>query len=385
MGREDTGRAVPVLDKQVAQEPEKPAVLCPENPQQTYLGRKLGGRSAQLMAEPAYLTVCTNSHIGFAITLAKSLRSAVPGARLLAYVADRFDAGILPNLDEIEFLATEALGIAGFQDMADRYNAFEFSTAMKAPCILDAIQRLGAKSAVYLDSDTFVLRPLDGVTKAFADGYDCILTPHITRPTRKGESPQDRSYLTAGVFNLGFAAFSSRQPAIDFLRWWAGKKREDCTVNLAAGVFVDQTYCNLAPAFIERLLVLRNPGYNLAYWNLDQRSVSIDADGSAMTEGEQVRLLHFSGADFRKPGLISRHSPGLKSAKAGDFGIIFDAYLAEVAANDALFPNGFSSIRFALPEPDPKSGTAAAKPLSIPSAPSERQKLAVRLRRMFKT
>jgi hypothetical protein len=337
------------------------------------------------MADLAYLTVCTNSHIGLAITLAKSLRSAVPGARLLAYVADRFDTGILPALDEIEFLATETLGVAGFQDMANRYNAFEFSTAMKAPCILDAIQRLGAKSAVYLDSDTFVLQPLDAVTTALADGYDCILTPHITAPTREHDFPQDRSYLTAGVFNLGFAGFSNRKPAIDFLQWWARKKREDCTVNLAAGVFVDQTYCNLAPAFIERLLVLRDPGYNLAYWNLDQRPVSIDPNGSAMTGGEQVRLLHFSGADFRKPGLISRHSPGLESAQAGDFGVMFDAYLAEAEANDALYPGGFSSLRFALLEPHPKSGAAAAEPLSIPSAPAERQKLAVRLRRLFKT
>lgn len=295
-----------------------------------------------------FVTVCTNSHLAYAITLARSLRAALPGAKLVTYITDKFDKVILPDLEEIEFVAAEAIGIEGFDDMAGRYNAFEFSTALKAPCILHALEKRGAVSVVYLDSDTLVLGPLDAVSKALAQGYDCILTPHITSPTREGEVPTDRAYLTAGVFNLGFAAFSNRPPAMAFLRWWSQMKREDCSVNKTAGVFVDQTYCNLAPAFIERLHVLRDPGYNLAYWNLAQRPVSFDEFGVASTGEHPIRLVHFSGADFRIPEVISRYNLGLNRDNAGAFAIVFDRYVAAVAANDVIHEGGFSSIPFAF-------------------------------------
>ncbi len=333
------------------------------------------------MSQVTYLTVCTNSYIGYAITLGQSLRSMVPGARLLIYITDKFQQAILPTFDEIEFVAAENIGIAGFEDMAKRYNAFEFSTAMKAPCILHAIKKRGAKSVIYLDSDILVLQPLDAVTAALDDGYDCILTPHITKPAGKGAFPPDNTYLLAGVFNLGFAAFSNREPAISFLRWWAQKKREDCTFNLAQGITCDQTYCNLAPAFIEKLLVLRDPGYNLAYWNLDQRPVTFARNGIAMTGNKRIRFVHFSGVDFRNPDTISRHNPKLTRQNTGNFAKIFDAYISAIGKNDAIHDGGFSAIEYGFAQKITPPPQIQEAPLAILRRPPRLERLAKRFRR----
>lgn len=335
------------------------------------------------MTDVAYVTIATNSHIGYAMTLAQSLRDAVPQARLKVYVVDGCRPSILPETDIIEFFDAETIGIEGFDDMARRYSAFELSAALKAPCILDALTKRGAEIVIYLDSDTFILQPLTEATSAIADGNDCVLTPHITRPTVPGEVLPDRSYLTAGVFNLGFAAFSNRPPAIEFLRWWAGRKRESCIVDTSQGMLGDQTYCNLAPAFIDKLKVLRHPGYNVAHWNLDQRDITFNAEGIALSNGELVKLAHFSGFDIRAPHIVSRHRPGLTRNAGSGFIRLFDRYAASVAVHDAIHPGGFSSIGFGFAEPEADPANAEAGIPSAKQRPPRHKLVALKLRRFL--
>ena len=316
------------------------------------------------MAQIAYLTICTHSHIGYAITLAKSLRAAEPQSRLLVYLADSYQDALLPMLDEIEFVHAAKIAVDGYDDMAGRYKPFELSTALKAPCVLDAILRLGAEAVVYLDSDILVLQPFKMVKAALEDGYDCVLTPHITQPTISGEFLADTAFLTAGTFNMGFAAFSNREPAIAFLKWWAEKKKQDCTINISRGIFADQTYCNLAPAFISRLLVLRSHAVNIAYWNFLQRSLELNADGVILTTGEPACFAHFSGIDLNDPNRISRHCPNLSPNDAGVFGTLFSRYFADLKENDAIRPGGFSSIPYGFSKPVPE-------PAAIPDNPAK--------------
>lgn len=304
-----------------------------------------------------YVTVSTNSHLGYAITLAKSLAGAMPGTRLRIYVADRWDPSILPELEEAEFIDASQCGLEGYLDMASRYGALEFTTALKAPCILHSLNQTKAAGAVYLDSDMEVLGSLSPLSQKLASGTDCILTPHITSPFKATDLPDEDSYLLAGIFNLGFAAFSNRAPAIDFLNWWASKKRKECTNNRLRGLFLDQSYCNLAPAFIENFETLRDPGFNLAYWNLSQRTITKDGEGRYFANGMPIRFVHYSGASIQTPDVISKHQSRYSKANAGLFAELFEAYLAKVSANDIV--NGTRYSRIVWHHSKPVQPTAA--------------------------
>jgi hypothetical protein len=314
------------------------------------------------MADTAFLTIVTNSHLGYAITLAKSLARAMPGTRLRIYIADRWDPAILPDLAEAEFIAADQCELNGYVDMARRYNAFEFATALKAPCILHALDQTGVDSVIYLDSDIWVLGSFDPVIEALAAGTDCILTPHITAPYKAVGIPDEDLYLQVGLFNLGFAAFSNRQPARSFLSWWAAKKRVACTINLHRGLFGDQGYCNLAPVFIERFQILRVAGFNIAYWNLDQRQISKNASGQYFANDQPIRFVHFSGASIATPNVISKFQNRFTKSNVGLFAELLDAYLAEVKSNDVFNATTFSRLVWIYAKP---VGHVAAMPAEV--------------------
>ena len=42
---------------------------------------------------------------------------------------------------------------------------------------------------------------------------------------------------------------------------------------------------DLAPGFVDDHLVLRDPGFNVAYWNLSQRAVRRDGAGALTVNG----------------------------------------------------------------------------------------------------
>ena len=71
------------------------------------------------------------------------------------------------------------------------------------------------------------------------------------------------------------------------------------------------------PSFVERVRILRHPGYNTAYWNLHDRAVTRDADGRFRTGGEPLAFYHFSGFDPNNPSALSKHSDRFTWASAG--------------------------------------------------------------------
>ena len=60
------------------------------------------------------------------------------------------------------------------------------------------------------------------------------------------------------------------------------------------GVFVDQKWCNLIPCFFDDVKTLRDPGFNVASWNLSSREVRITDTGEIRVNGEPLRFFHFT-------------------------------------------------------------------------------------------
>jgi hypothetical protein len=302
-------------------------------------------KAGPLSERIAYFSICSLNYLHFARTLAQSLRAAVPRAELLLFIADRWNDAAVAAAPEVHAIPVEAIGIPNLLDMAFRYDILEFNTSVKPFCFDYLLDQMGFDRAIYLDPDIYVLKPLDHVLQAFADGADCILTPHITQPIDDGRYPGEIELLMAGVFNLGFAAFANSPASHKFLAWWRQKLATGCLRDPPNGIFVDQRYCDFAPAFIERMAVLRHPGYNLAYWNLPYLPVE-KSDGGYAVCGQPVRFVHFSGIDPQRPDLFSRFQDRFRRADLGALGTLYDEYLARLEMNDSSSGLQFSKIPY---------------------------------------
>ena len=138
--------------------------------------------------------------------------------------------------------------------------------------------------------------------------HDIVLTPHLdTDYPNDNLLPDDGHILRAGQFNLGFIAVNSSENSKAFLNWWQSKLFEKCVIDVAHGYFVDQKFIDFAPIFFDRVLIEKDTGYNVAYWNLHSRQIS-KVDGAWKCNDAPLYFFHFSGYDPERAG-ISSHVP----------------------------------------------------------------------------
>lgn len=298
----------------------------------------------------ACFTICSRNYLAYALTLQKSVQAAMPGSEFFIYLADEpVEPGrVVPAT----VIPVAELGLPDLKSMAFRYTVMEFNTAIKADCFLDLLTRRGFEAAVYLDPDIQVFRPMGEVFEALQDGASAVLTPHILSPLPAGASPSEDDILKSGVFNLGFAAFARTEESLAFLRWWAGKLHTDCYSAPERGLFVDQRFVDLAPAFIQRLSVLRHPGYNVAYWNLAQRRLEERPDGVSVN-GQPLVFFHFSGIEPGDANVFSKHQGRPGAGVSAVVIRLMHAYQAELAAQGhadwSCVPYSWSQFRDGSP------------------------------------
>jgi hypothetical protein len=277
----------------------------------------------------AFFTICSRNYLAYALTLQQSLKRHAPDAPFFIYLAD----APLDPLDtpDANIIPANEIGLLNLLDMAFRYTVMEFNTAIKADCFLDLLTRRGFEAAVFLDPDIQIFAPLSEVHAALGSGASAVLTPHLLEPLPADAHPGEAEILKSGVFNLGFAAFAKTPESLAFIRWWAGKLHTDCYSAPEKGLFVDQKFVDLAPAFIERLTVLRHPGYNVAYWNTASRFVA-GKEGAFTVNGAPLVFFHFSGVVPGQPDIYSKHLSGRQPDVAPAISELVRLYLSELAA-----------------------------------------------------
>ena len=284
------------------------------------------------MAKPTYFTICSKNYLAYALTLGRSLRAADPAARLVIFLADSPLAPEDAPSIEFETIAAEELDLPNFADMALSYSIMEFNTAIKPACFEYLFDHMGASSAVYLDPDIYVLKPLEHVEAAIADGAALVLTPHSLSPLDDGGDPDDLRLLRSGTFNLGFAAYRNEPDARDFLRWWKNRLSFDCRVALDEGIFVDQKWMDLAPSYIGSAKILRHPGYNAAYWNLLGRPITL-VEGEWLASEKPLYFYHFSGVAPGDGSVFSKHQNRFAVDDIGDLRELLYKYLQQLDLN----------------------------------------------------
>lgn len=326
-------------------------------------------------------TICSRNYLAYALTLRDSLREFEPDLPFTIFLADAALEGGAP--EGVEIIPVSDIGIEGRDELAWRYNVVEFNTAIKPFCFDYLFDRKGYGAAIYIDPDIQMFAPLDQVHAAFADGASCVLTPHILTPLTDDGTPSDLDLMKSGTFNLGFGAFANVPEARTFLTWWGDKLRRYCLIDLENGLFVDQRFVDFAPSFLADLQVLRDPGHNVAYWNLAHRPVRQTATGWT-AGGSKLVFFHFSGVVPGAADIFSKHQSRFDMTNVGDAAELVRDYIARIAANDharwAAIPYAYGqfSTGEAIAAPMRRGSPAdPAAPFAAPNhaywnAPSER-------------
>jgi glycosyltransferase involved in cell wall biosynthesis/2-polyprenyl-3-methyl-5-hydroxy-6-metoxy-1,4-benzoquinol methylase len=252
---------------------------------------------------PLACTICACNYLPYARVLAESFYTHHPDGTFVVLLIDDEDEGRTPDDERIVWRRMRDIGLdeAEIRRLAAIYDVRELSTAVK-PLLLRHLLDGGADAAIYLDPDIRIYHSL-GPVWDLAARHGIVLTPHTTQPFPQDDSPVNNFYiLAAGVYNLGFAGVGRRaRPFLDW--WWQGTRREALN-DATKMMFTDQRWIDLVPSLFEPYL-LKDPGYNVAYWNLHGRSVTENGQGFAV-DGEPLRFFHFSGFDASRPWLLSR-------------------------------------------------------------------------------
>lgn len=288
-----------------------------------------------MTSHTAVITIASANYLPYVKTLMQSVRDTNPEYRRYLILADKKPLPEIACGDLYEVVEADSLGIDCFDDMVLRYDVMEFNTAIKPFAIDWLFENTDAANVIYLDPDIRVYRPLHELDAVLEGGAAAVVTPHISRPLEDSKSPDDYSMLQAGVFNLGFIAVSRDAEAREFVRWWSRRLKTQCHADFARNLFTDQRWVDLAPCYIGNLNVLRNPAYNVAYWNLAQRPIS--QNGKALlVDGTELAFFHFSGLDRSREKVVSKHQDRLEWKDIKLLHKLFKDYRAKLTANGWL-------------------------------------------------
>lgn len=285
-------------------------------------------------------TIIAKNYLPYARVLARSHAEHHPDSSCHVLVIDAPAGEVDAAAEPFEPLAISDIGLGEFDEMRGTYDILELSTAVK-PWLLRTLldrERDGAGIA-YLDPDIQLHGPLVAVEEALRE-HPMVLTPHLTGPMpRDGLKPTEQDILIAGVYNLGFIGLAPDPETDAFLDWWSERLLTDCHNRPERGFFVDQRWVDFVPGLVPHLTILRDSGYNLAYWNLPHRELRWDEREGYTVDGRPLRFFHFSGYDPEKPHKLSKHQNRVSLSSNPALKRICDAY------GQALLDSGWEQSR----------------------------------------
>ena len=247
-------------------------------------------------------------------------------ARVLAMTLKRFHKEwvfwlLLSDTEAPDFIFNETLepfdkvvritelNIPSFHSWVFKHDVVELCTAVKG-IFLERLLINGADVVLYLDPDIAIFSNLNPVLETLQK-YSIVLTPHLVDPEfdRSAILDNEIGSLQHGVYNLGFLGVGNSEEGCRFAAWWRERLLEFCYADVPSGLFTDQRWCDLVPAFFEQVAILKDPGYNIASWNLSRRTIHIDLDGVIRVNNDYpLRFFHFTKVNWVGEAMLERYA-----------------------------------------------------------------------------
>lgn len=298
-------------------------------------------------------TIVSNNYLHYAATLFDSLHRHCPQADLVLGLCDiPTDATDCPQAREI--IPISALDIPELGTFIYQYSILELNTAIK-PYLIEKLFARGYRKVIYFDPDICVyhsLNPLLGLL----DQYNVVLTPHLIDLLDDGKWPTELSILQAGSYNLGFIALRNDAESHKLVKWWQSKLYKECVVDLPRNLFVDQKWMDMAPALFAGVYIQRDPGWNVAYWNLNHRPLQRAQNGQIQISDRPLLFFHFSGFSVDSHSLSKHQNRFDKGTPGSPLRILCSEYEQALINNGAehfgKLPYAFGRFADGTPVPD---------------------------------
>lgn len=265
------------------------------------------------MSKILIFSSCALNYVPKARLLFRSVKKHFPGAELYLALAD--DPRDLLNLNSEPFdalLTIPELEIPNWRGWAFGHTIVELCTAIKPFALKKLLERQDCSAVIYFDPDIVVFSGLGDITGALHEG-NIVLTPHQTKPDSSIAGIMDNEIcsLKHGIYNLGFVGVRASNEGRRFAEWWSQRTYFFCRDDIPNGLFTDQRWVDLAPAFFEGVKIMKSPRLNVAPWNLTTRSLTGSTQDGFQVDGDPLGFFHFTGFDSGDHEIMAaKNAPG---------------------------------------------------------------------------
>lgn len=286
------------------------------------------------MSNPVICTIIGKNYLAAARCLTDSFLTHHPDGQVYVLVVDEITGYFEPQQERFTTVRVDDLGLKDFKALTLRYTMLELSTAVK-PFFLEYLFGQPAHPKVcYFDPDIYFYQPIHEIWRLL-DTYGIVLIPHLLDFLDDEFRPSELDILRAGCYNLGFIGLAQHPELDRFLHWWQQKLLRDCVVDFEKGFFVDQKWMDLAPSLFSSVYIHRDPGCNVAYWNLNRRHIK-NRDGIYTVNDVSLKFFHFSGFSPTQMEVMSKHQDRFTPADLPAVKPLFEAYRDSLLANNYL-------------------------------------------------
>lgn len=263
------------------------------------------------MKKNAICTIVSLNYFAQSKSLMESINKYNKDIDLFVLIVDKVNDEIKLKLEANEELSIKVnyiydLDIENVDSMAFKYDLVEFNTALKPYYLEWILNNYDYNSITYLDSDILLFNSLDDMY-GLLEEHSIILTPHLAN----GEEDKDTDiskiddFLQYGVYNLGFISIKNDKNGKELITWWKEKLFNKCFLSSENFLAWDQKWIDFAPALFKSVYVLKNPGYNVAFWNIQNRFISKIGDEYYVNDKYKLVFYHFSHYRLSRPDRIA--------------------------------------------------------------------------------
>jgi len=252
-----------------------------------------------MMEKVHVFTSVTANYIPKARVLANSVKHFHPDFQFHLVLSDRLPADFdLAQEPFDSILPITELPIPDLNGWIFKHSLVEMCTGVKGIAFDVIFERFNADKVFYFDPDIVIFSKLDLLLDKL-DTSSVLLTPHQTQPDELPEAIVDNEIcsLKHGIYNLGFLGVKSSDAGRQFIKWWAKRLLLFCYDDKLSGLFTDQRWVDLAPAFFEDIHIVREPNCNVSTWNLSNRVATGTVEGGVLINNMPLCFYHFSGFD----------------------------------------------------------------------------------------
>lgn len=238
-----------------------------------------------------YCTYFDHRYLARGLAMIRSLRAEEPGATCWVLCLSEECRAILERMAEP---GVRVLPLAEFEAknpdvlaVKPTRSAIEYYFTCTPALVRTVLDTVGeGESVTYVDGDLFFFGSPAALHAALAAGAVSI-TPHRFTARLK---PLERF----GLYNVGWLGARNTAAGRAVIDWWRARCIEWCYDQLSEGRFGDQKYLDSFTTLFPGVVVLDQPGCNLAPWNLARGQLG--AQGNRLTvAGSPLVFFHFHG------------------------------------------------------------------------------------------